>query len=187
MERMDELRRPEENTRLLYRVVCGASGVVVAAVLAYAVATAALAGGGLSVAGRALVDSGSPLPGFPPPAAYLGVASVTFFYSGLRLWEGRVARLSQTKLASIQLVAIVAALGSAYGLLYSFVLWGSYSSVQVLYDHLPPGSTLLASPAPAPWGVVLGTWGFAAVFAIGAYSAYYLRRIHQVPRGGGAP
>lgn len=183
MERMDELRRPEANTRLLYSVVCAVSGSVIVATLAYAVATATVAGGGLSQAGKAMVEAGFPLPSFAQPVAYLGVASVAFFYSGLRLWQSRVARLSQAKLASIQLLGIVVAFASAYEVVYNFMLWGSYASVQALYGELAPGSTLLAGPAPIPWGPVLATWVFAALLVISGYTAYFLRKIHQVRIG----
>lgn len=180
---MDELRRPEANTRLLYGVVCAVSGSVVVATVLYAVATAMVVGGGLSEAGRAMVEAALPIPGFAQPVAYLGVASVAFFYSGLRLGQSKVARLSQAKLASIQLLAILAAFASAYEVVYNFMIWGSYASVQALYGELAPGSTILAGPASVPWQPVLGTWVFAALLVMGGYTAYFLRKIHQV-RGG---
>ena len=181
MEQMDELRRPEANTRLMYRIVCWASGVAILGIVVYGVATSEASGGGsISDIGRSLVGVSFPLPNFAEPVAYLSVACVLFFYTGLRLWQGKVAQWSQARLASLQLLAIVVAFASAYEVVYNFVLWGSYSSVQVLYSDLAASSNFLSSPGPTPWTLVFATWIFAALFVIGGYSVYFLRKIHQV-------
>ncbi len=181
MEQMDELRRPEANTRLMYRIVFWISGVVILATIAYGVASSALsASASLSDVGRSLVDVNFPLPYFAQPVTYLSIASVTFFYTGLRLWQNKVARWSHLRLASLQLLAIVLAFCSAYEVLYGFMLWGSYSSVQVLYNNLAASSSLLSGPTAIPWGIVFATKIFAALFVISGYSVYFLRKVHQV-------
>jgi hypothetical protein len=181
MEQVDELRRPEARTRLMYRIVCWASGATILATLAYAISTSAMyASGSLSDVGRSFVDVDFPLPFFAQPVTYLSVASVTFFYAGLRLWQNKVAQWSQVKLASLQLFAIVVAFASAFEVVYNMMLWGSYSSVQVLYENLPANSGLLSAPIPTPWDIVFATKMFAALLLISGYSVYFLRRVHHV-------
>src|ERR1700680_1824668 len=106
MEQMDELRRPEANTRLMYRIVCWASGITILATFAYGFATSALfASGGVLDIGQTLVHPDFPLPYVAKPVSYLAIACVTFFYTGLRLWQNKVAQWSQFKLALLQLLA----------------------------------------------------------------------------------
>ncbi len=60
------------------------------------------------------------------------------------------------------------------------MLWGSYFSVQVLYNNLAANPMALSSPDPAPWNLVFATQVFSALFAISGYSVYFLRKVHQV-------
>ena len=181
MEQVDELRRPEARTRLMYKIVCAASGIIIIATWAYGVGTSALyASGSIPVIGQNMVNVAFPLPYLAQPVDYLSVASVTFFYSGIRLWENKVAQWSQVKLASLQLLAIVLAFASAYEVMYNFMLWGSYFSVQVLYNSVAANPNFLTSPGPAPWNLVFATKIFSSLFMISGYSAYFLRKVHQV-------
>jgi hypothetical protein len=181
MEQMDELRRPEDRTRLMYRIVCWGSLAVILATWAYGVATSALyASGSIPVIGQNMVNVEFPLPYFAQPITYLSVASVTFFYSGLRLWQNKVAQWSQVRLASLQLLAIVVAFASAYEVLYNFMLWGSYFSVQVLYNNVAANPNFLSSPGPTPWNLVFATKMFSSLCLISGYSVYFLRKVHQV-------
>ncbi len=181
MEQMDQLRRPEEKTRLMYRIVCWASGITILATIIYGVATSAIyASGSIPDIGQSLVNIDFPLPYFAKPATYLSIACVTFFYSGLRLWQNKVAQWSQVRLAALQLFAIVIAFASAYEVLYNFMLWGSFFSVQVLYNNLAANPNFLSSPGPTPWNLVFATKMFAALFAISGYSVYFLRKVHRI-------
>jgi hypothetical protein len=57
MEQMDELRRPDAKTQLMYKAVCGTSGIIILATLAYGVATSALyASGSIPVIGQNMVN-----------------------------------------------------------------------------------------------------------------------------------
>jgi hypothetical protein len=181
MEQVDELRRPEARTNLMYKIVCLASGIVILTTWAYGVGTSALyASGSIPVIGQNMVNVYFPLPYFAQPVTYLSVASVTFFYSGLRLWQNRVAQWSQVKLASLQLIALVVAFTSAYEVMYNFMLWGSYFSIQVLYDNVAANPNFLSTPGPTPWNLVFATRMFASLFLISGYSVYFLRRVHHV-------
>jgi len=178
---MDELRRPDENTRLMYKVVCWVSGFVIIGTWAYGVGTSALyASGSIPVIGQNMVNVSWPLPYFAQPVDYLSVASVTFFYSGIRLWQNKVAQWSHLALATLQLLAIVVAFTTAYEVFYNFMLWGSYFSVQVLYNNLAANALLISSPGPTPWNLGFATKMFAALFVISAYSVYFLRKVHQI-------
>ena len=153
MEQMDELRRPDAKTRLMYRVVCGVSGLIMLATIAYGIATSAVyASGSIPVIGQNMVNVSFPLPYFTQPVTYLSIASVTFFYTGLRLWQNKVAQWSHLTLASVQLVAIVVAFSSAYAVLYNFMLWGSYFTAQVV-SNSAINLNFISSPGPLP-----GTW-----------------------------
>jgi len=181
MEQMDELRRPDAKTQLMYRIVCGASAIIILATLTYGIATSALyASGSIPVIGQNMVNVSFPLPYFTQPVTYLSVASVTFFYTGLRLWQNKVAQWSHLTLASLQLVAIVVAFASAYAVMYNFMLWGSYFSVQVLYNSVTANPNFLSSSGPTPWNLVFATKVFMSLFAISGYTVYFLRKVHQV-------
>src|SRR5690348_5148322 len=115
MEQMDELRRPEAGTRLMYRLVCWVSGITIISTIAYGLVSSALysAGGVLDV-GLTLVSVDFPIPYFAKPVTYLSIACVTFFYTALRLEQNSVARWSRVRLATLQLFGIVIAFASAY-------------------------------------------------------------------------
>ena len=181
MEQMDELRRPDASTRLMYRIVFAVSGVVILGTWAWGVGTAALfSSGSIPVIGQNMVNVSWPLPYFAQPVDYLCVASVTFFYTGIQLWQNKVAQWSHFLLASLQLLAIVVAFATAYEIMYNFMLWGSYFSIQVLVNNLAINPQLLSTPGPTPWNLGFATKMFSALFVVSAYSVYFLRKVHQV-------
>ena len=164
----------------MYRIVCWASGITIIATFAYGFATSALfASGGVLDIGQTLVNVDFPFPFFAKPVTYLSIACVTFFYTCLRLWQNKVARWSHLSLASLQLLAMVIAFASAYEILYNFMLWGSFFSIQ-LFSQSTVDPNLLSSPGPTPWNLVFATKMFLALFAISGYSVYFLRRVHEV-------
>ncbi len=180
MEQMDELRRPEAKTRLMYRIVCWISGITIIATITYGLLTSALfSTGGVLDVGANLVNIDFPAPFFAKPVTYLSIACVTFFYTGLRLWQNRVAQWPQITLASLQLFAIVVAFASAYEVLYNFMLWGAFFGAQLLNQQIN-NPNIVVGPGPVPWNLVFATKMFAALFVISGYSVYFLRRIHQV-------
>jgi hypothetical protein len=180
MEQMDELRRPDASTRLMYRIVFVTSGLVILATWAYGVGTSALyASGSIPVIGQNMVNVEWPLPYFAQPVTYLSIASVTFFYTGLRLWQYKVAQWSHLVLSTLQLVAVVVAFATAYEVLYNFMLWGSYFSIELIYNNAV-NPNLIASPGPTPWNLVFATKMFASLFVVSGYSVYFLRKVHQV-------
>ncbi|HVC27630.1 MAG TPA: hypothetical protein VND40_05665 [Nitrososphaerales archaeon] len=180
MEQMDELRRPDAKTQLMYKVVFGASGFIIFATLAYGIGTSALyASGSIPVIGQNMVNVSWPLPYFTQPVTYLSIAAVTFFYTGLRLWQNKLAQWSHLALASLQLVAIVVAFGAAYALMYNFMLWGSYFSIQLL-SSVVPNPNVLASPGSTPWNLVFATKVYMSMLVISGYMVYFLRKVHQV-------
>jgi hypothetical protein len=180
MEQMDELRRPEASTRLMYRVVCWISAITILATIAYGLISSALYSvGGVLDVGQTLVSVDFPVPFFAKPVTYLSVSCVTFFYTALRLEQNSVARWSRVRLATLQLFAIVIAFASAYEVMYNFMLWGSYFSLQLIYSNAA-NPNILSSPGPTPWNLVFATKMFAALFVISGYSVYFLRKIHEI-------
>ncbi|MGH9919238.1 MAG: hypothetical protein ACRD6W_10290 [Nitrososphaerales archaeon] len=164
----------------MYKIVCGASGIIILVSLTYGVATSALyASGSIPVIGQNMVNVSFPLPYFAQPVDYLSVASVIFFYTAIRIWQNKVAQWSHLELASIQLVAIVAAFASVYEVMYNFMLWEAYFSLQLIYN-VAPNPFNLSSPGPTPWNLVFATKVFLSVFVISGYTVYFLRKVHQV-------
>ncbi len=179
MEQVDELRRIEAKTRLLYRVVCWVSGITILASITYGLLTSALfSSGGVLDIGSTLVNVDFPAPFFAKPVTYLSIACITFFYTGLRLWQSRVAQWSQLRLAALQLFAIVVAFASAYEVLYNFMLWGAFFGAQLLNQQLA-NPNIVNGPGPVPWNLVFATKMFSSLFVISGYSVYFLRRIHR--------
>jgi len=181
MEEMAELRKSEKRTILMYNVVAWASGLTILTVLAYGIVGTILASGGVVDIGATFVNVEFPLPFLAKPVTYLSIASVTFFYSTLRVWEPRIAKWSRVKLSALQLFAIVVAFASAYEVVYNFMLWEAIYSAQVLIGQLNPNviTSPSTSPSTIPWNLVFATKMFSALLFIGAYTAYFLRRVHS--------
>jgi len=181
MEEMTELRKSEKNTILMYNIVAWVSGLILLAVLAYGIVSTILASGGVVDIGATFVNVDFPLPFLAKPVTYLSIASVTFFYSTLWVWEPRIAKWSRLKLSAIQFFAIVVAFASAYEVIYNFMLWGAIYSAQVLIGDLNPNviTSPSTSPSVIPWNLVFATKMFSSLLFIGAYTAYFLRRVHS--------
>lgn len=179
MEQMGELRKAEERTRLMYEIVAWGSAITMVAVLIYGAVTALLSG--LDVVGGSLVNVEFPFSFMAKPVTYLMIASVTFVYSSIQLYQNRIARWSMFRLSLLQLIAIVVAVSSAYEVLYNFMLWGAFLSNQLLTSSLTTANLVndVTSPGPVPWNLVFATKIFLALFAISGYVTYFLRRIHR--------
>ena len=165
----------------MYNVVAWVSGITILAVIAYGVVTTLLTSGGVVSVGVTLVNVEFPLPLLAKPITYLSIASVTFFYSALRVWEHRIARWSRVRLSVLQLFAIVVAFASAYEVLYNFMIWGAIFSAQAVKGILNP-NVLQCCPTDVsgtPWNLVFATKMFSALAVIAGYSAYFLRRLHS--------
>ena len=117
-------------------------------------------------------------PYFAQPVTYFSVACVALFYSGLRLWEARIAKWPTGLISFLQLVGFVVAFSSAYEVLYNFNFWGATYTVDAinLGKSIPD---LLHSSYPIPWSFVFATRVFAALFVISGYSVYFLRRVNR--------
>jgi hypothetical protein len=180
MEQMSELRKGAERTRTMYELVAWVSGITMTAVLIYGLVTAILSG--LSVVGTSLVDVEFPFSFAAKPVTYLSVASVTFFYSTMQLYQNRIARWSLLKLSMIELFAIVVALSSTYEVFYNFMLWGSFLSKELITSSVSAIINVndLTSPGPVPWNLVFATKIFFSLAIISGYAAYFLRKIHKM-------
>jgi hypothetical protein len=119
-----------------------------------------------------------PLPFFAKPVSYFSMACVALFYSGLRLWEERVARWPHRLLSFLQLLGFVVAFASAYEVMYNFMIWGAFFSISVLQGVSNPN--LIATGVPIPWDLDFATKAFSALFVISGYSVYYIRRLTKV-------
>jgi hypothetical protein len=159
---------------LVFRLTAWASLLVIVAVFVYGVVEAAL-NPGLAV-GSVLVNVYWPFPPyFAQPVTYFSVACVALFYSGMRLWEPRLAAWPRWLLSFLQLVGFVVAFSSAYEVLYNFMLWGSTYSIACSHAACDPD--VVISTYPVPWNLVFATRAFSALFVISGYSVYVLRRI----------
>jgi hypothetical protein len=110
--------------------------------------------------------------------SYFSVASVAFFYAGLRLVEERISRWPQAALSIAQMIGFIVAFAPAYEVLYNFMLWGSLISVQDLARSVT-SLNLAQSPGPDPWNLVFATKAFSALFVISGYTIYFFRRLNR--------
>lgn len=117
-------------------------------------------------------------PYFAQPVTYFSVACVALFYSGLRLWEVRIAKWPGALISFLQLVGFIVAFSSAYEVLYNFNFWSATYTVAALRLHTSTPD-LLNSSYPVPWNFVFATRMFAALFVISGYSVYFLRRLNR--------
>lgn len=153
------------------------SGITIIAVFAYALFESLVSTGTSFAIGGALVNVFWPFPWFAQPVTYLSIASVSFFYCALRLWEERMSRWPQHVLSLIQLLGFIIAFASAYEILYNFMLWGSIFSYDLLLQNKDPN--LVLTPFQPPWYLVFATKIFSATFVISGYTVYFIRRLNK--------
>lgn len=166
----------EPRTRRIFKLVAWASFLTIVAVVVYGVVASLVNTGTALAIGIVLVEVEWPLPFFAKPVSYFAVACVALFYSGLRLIEDRIAKWPGHWLSFLQLVGFVVAFASAYEVLYNFMIWGAFFSVQILQQHVTNPSFLNLGQ-PIPWNLDFATKAFSALFVISGYSVYYLRRL----------
>lgn len=171
-------RMMDPRTRQLFRITAWGSFLMIVAVVAYGIFESLLTTGtGLAI-GIVLVNVEWPLPFFAKPVSYFSVACVALFYSGLRLWEERISKWPQNVLSFLQLLGFVVAFASAYEVLYNFMIWGAFFSVQLLQEHVTNPS-FISEGLPIPWNLDFATKAFSALFVISGYSVYFLRRMNK--------
>ncbi len=167
----------DEKSRRMYRIVAWVSGLTALGVVVYGIASAIVTTGGIGVVGNTLVDLEFPFPEFAKPISYFSIASVAFFYCELKLWEERIARWPAQVRSFLRLFGFVVAFASAYEVLYNFMLWGAFLSVEVLQQNVNP--IVVSCCPPVPWNLVFATKAFSALFVISGYSVYFLKSLDQ--------
>jgi hypothetical protein len=162
-----------EATRRVYTVIAWVSLLVLVAVTVYGVGQS-LYFSKLPV-GQVLVDVYFPFPPFfAQPITYFSVASVALFYSGLRLWEDRIAKWPNWILMLLQVFGFVVAFSAAYEVIYNFMVWGALYVTACAKGICNPD--LLTSQYPSQWSLVFATRAFSALFVVSGYSVYFLRK-----------
>lgn len=167
----------DPGTRRVFTFVAWASFIILMVLFAYGLLEAS--GTSNLPVGKQWVDVYWPFPPyFAQPVTYFSVACVALFYSGLRLWEVRIAKWPRGLISFMQLAGFIVAFSSAYEVLYNFNFWGASYVVQQLTLHVL-NPDLLSSSYPVPWSFVFATRVFAALFVISGYSVYFLRRVNR--------
>src|SRR2546425_1853692 len=161
----------DEKSRRMYRIAAYVSGIAALAVVVYGVVAASIG----SPVGGDLVTVEFPLPYFAKPISYFSIASVAFFYCELKLWEGRIAMWPARLRSFLRLFGFIVAFASAYEVMYNFMLWGAFFTVQVLQGNI--NQNLTNCCLPVPWNLVFATKAFSALFVISGYSVYFLRSL----------
>lgn len=168
----------DSSTRLLYVIIAWASFLTIVVVGAYSIVEAYLFHNPEPV-GYYLVNVEWPLSYFAKPVSYFSIACVALFYSGLRLWEERISRWPRVVLYLLQSVGFLVAFGSAYEVIYNFMVWGALFSAICSHAVSCPISPDSISTvfSQIPWNLDFATKVFTALFVISGYSVYYLRRL----------
>ncbi len=167
----------DPGTRRIFTFIAWGSLLVIVAVVLYGIFESFLTTGTPLVIGIVLVDVEWPLPFFAKPVSYFSVACVALFYSGLRLWEARISKWPHNVLSFLQLFGFIVAFASAYEVLYNFMIWGAFFSVQILKGATDP--SFITNEAVIPWNLDFATKAFSALFVISGYSVYFLRRLSK--------
>ncbi len=162
-------------SKRMYRLVAWVSGMTALAVVLYGIVSAVVTTGSVGAFGSTLVNVEFPLPEFAKPISYFSIASVAFFYSELKLWEERIARWPAQVRSFLRLFGFVVAFASAYEVLYNFMLWGAFFTIQVLQGNV--NVNLANCCPPVPWNLVFATKAFSSLFVISGYSVYFLRSL----------
>src|SRR5947208_17194341 len=124
----------------MYRLVVCVAVITALAVVVYGIVLAVVTTGGVGAFGSTLVNVQFPLPEFAKPISYFSIASVAFFYSELKLWEERIARLPAQVRSFLRLFGFVVAFASAYEGLYNFMLWAAFFTIQVVQSTVIPNT-----------------------------------------------
>jgi len=159
----------------MYRLVAWVSGITALAVVVYGIVLAVVTTGSVGAFGSTLVNVEFPLPEFAKPISYFSIASVAFFYSELKLWEEMIVRWPAQVRSFLRLFGFVVAFASAYEVLYNFMLWGAFFTIQVLQGNV--NVNLANCCPPVPWNLVFATKAFSSLFVISGYSVYFLRSL----------
>lgn len=165
-------------TRKMYAVVAWVSLAVIIVTSAYGIGGALF--GAKEPWGQYFIEVYWPLPPFVlQPVTYFAIACISLFYSGLRLWEGRVVKWPKWILSLLQVTGFVVAFSAGYEVLYNFMLWGSTyiiacAGVQGACD---PNTLSTFYPYAFAWNLLFATNVFSAVFVVSGYSVYYLHGI----------
>ena len=162
-------------SKRMYRLVAWVSGMTALAVVLYGIVSAVVTTGSVGAFGSTLVNIEFPLPEFAKPISYFSIASVAFFYSELKLWEEKIARWPAAVRSFLRLFGFVVAFASAYEVLYNFMLWGAFFTIQVLQGNV--NVNLANCCPPVPWNLVFATKAFSSLFVISGYSVYFLRSL----------
>ena len=167
----------DPGTRKVFTVVAWTSFLILIVIGIYGIVEAIRTPG--EAVGAVWVDVYWPFPPyFAQPVTYFSVACIALFYSGLRLWEGRIVKWPIGVITFLQLVGFIVAFSSAYEVLYNFIFWGATYVVAALQQNISIPD-LLNSKFPVPWSFVFATRIFSAIFVISGYSVYFLRRINR--------
>ncbi len=171
----------DPGTKRIFTVVAWASFAVIIVISAYGIVEALTTFRG--AVGTEWVDVYWPFPPyFAQPVTYFSVACLALFYSGLRLWEARIAKWPAGVISFLRLLGFIVAFSAAYEVIYNFVFWGAAYSEAALTSHAAIVPDTLASDFPAPWNFVFATRIFATIFALSGYSVYFLRRLNRAVR-----
>lgn len=172
----DELKVSEKRTEQLYRLGTWVSGLIILAVFVYGLVRTGL--GSTIPFGANLADHDFPFPFFAKPVSYLALASVAFIYCGLRVYKHRLANWSQFRKSVLRLFLFVLAFGSAYEVLFNFMYWGSLYVIEAIQKNVI-NPDVIVSLYPWSWSLLFATKMYLALFAISAYTIYFMRRLEE--------
>jgi hypothetical protein len=120
---------------------------------------------------------------FPPyvaqPVTYFSVAWISLFYSGMRLWEERMAKWPRWILSFLQLIGFIVAFSAGYEVMYNFMVWGSTYAIACggVQGACDPNTLSTLYPYTFSWNLAFATNAYAALFVVSGYSVYYLRKV----------
>jgi len=164
-----------EATKRMYTAVAWASFLILVLITVYGVVQSLYFS--KEPVGQVLVDVWFPFPPyFAQPVTYFSVACVALFYSGLRVWEERIAKWPRWLLMMLQALGFIVAFSAAYEVMYNFMVWGALYVIACEQTKGICNVDLLSSLYPSQWSLVFATRMFSALFVISGYSVYYLRK-----------
>ncbi len=166
----------DSRTHTMYAAVAWVSLITIVVVSAYGLGESLY--GSKEPVGQYLVDVYWPFPPYiAQPVSYFSIACVALFYSGMRLWEERIAKWPRWLLSFFQLTGFVVAFSAAYEVMYNFMLWGSTYTIACAGVQGACNPDVLDTFYPYAWNLLFATRAFAALFVVSGYSVYYLRKV----------
>lgn len=119
-------------------------------------------------------------PIYAKPVTWLYIAIITFWFTFLESYRGKLSRLPLGVINVGKLIAFVVAAIAGYEVYFNFTIWGSLMTFQAIRGTINPDVLANIFPNPqTPWNLVFATKFFSSIFVMSLYSLYFIMKMER--------